>query len=34
MTDLYQSQRAMRQMRQHALQRGVIAILEEVTGYP
>ncbi|WP_370304131.1 cell division protein FtsA [Pseudooceanicola sp.] len=28
MTDLYQSQRAMRQMRQHALQRGVIAILD------
>ncbi|WP_109466520.1 cell division protein FtsA [Albibacillus kandeliae] len=28
MTDLYQSQRAMRQMRQQALQRGVIAILD------
>lgn len=28
MTDLYQSQRAMRQMRQQAMQRGVIAILD------
>ena len=28
MTDLYQSQRAMRQMRQQALQRGVVAILD------
>ncbi|MAY87391.1 MAG: cell division protein FtsA [Pseudooceanicola sp.] len=28
MTDLYQSQRAMRQLRQQALQRGVIAILD------
>ncbi len=28
MTDLYRSQRAMRQMRQHAMQRGVIAVLD------
>ncbi|WP_372573762.1 cell division protein FtsA [Ruegeria jejuensis] len=28
MTDLYQSQRAMRQMRQQAMQRGVVAILD------
>ncbi|MCV2888805.1 cell division protein FtsA [Ruegeria aquimaris] len=28
MTDLYQSQRAMRQMRQQAIQRGVVAILD------
>ena len=28
MKDLYQAQRAMRQMRQQALQRGVIAILD------
>ena len=28
MTELYQSQRAMRQMRQQALQRGVVAILD------
>ena len=28
MTDLYQSQRAMRNMRQAAMQRGVIAILD------
>ena len=28
MTDLYQSQRAMRQMRRQAMQRGVVAILD------
>ena len=28
MTDLYQSQRAMRQMRRMAMQRGVVAILD------
>ena len=30
MTDLYQSQRAMRQMRRQAMQRGVVAILDVV----
>jgi cell division protein FtsA len=28
MTDLYQSQRAMRQMRRQAMQRGVVAVLD------